>query len=277
MSEHRSDFRTREKLHRQFFDPHSRTGHQFEVLSAWMIILSVATVTLETVAHLDERYETLFNAIEWVFTIIFTLEFFLRLYTAPDRIRYLTSFFGIVDLLSILPTYIGIFLPGKQSLLIIRILRLLRMFRIFKMGHFVNEGAVVISALKASRVKIVVFVTFILICSVFMGAMMYMIEQDINPNIQNIPEGIYWAIVTLTTVGYGDSIPITPLGKMLATIVMIMGYGVIAVPTGIVTAEITNRVMAPRGRDLQICERCGHNDHLKNSRFCHHCGERMPQ
>jgi voltage-gated potassium channel len=276
MSEHRSDISTREKLHRQFFDPHSRTGHQFEIMATWLIILSVTTVTLETVAHLDERYETLFSAIEWVFTIIFTLEFFLRLYTAPDRVRYLTSFFGIVDLLSILPTYIGIFIPGKQSLLIIRILRLLRMFRIFKMGHFVNEGSVVISALKASKVKIVVFVTFILICSVFMGAMMYMIEEDINPNIQNIPEGIYWAIVTLTTVGYGDSIPVTPLGKMLATIVMIMGYGVIAVPTGIVTAEITNRVMAPRGKDLQICERCGLNDHLKNSRFCHHCGERMP-
>jgi voltage-gated potassium channel len=276
MSEHHPELTTREKWHRRFFDPHSREGHQFEILVTWMIILSVTTVTLETVNHLDERHATLFEGIEWVFTILFTLEFLLRLYTAPDRIKYVTSFFGLVDILSILPTYIGIFIPGKQSLLIIRILRLLRMFRIFKMGHFVNEGSVVISALRASKVKIVVFITFILICSVFMGALMYMIEQDVNRNIQNIPEGIYWAIVTLTTVGYGDAIPITPTGKMLATIVMIMGYGVIAVPTGIVTAEITNRVMAPRGRDLQICERCGHNDHLKNSRFCHHCGERMP-
>lgn len=275
MSEQHPTYTLRDQLHRRLFDSHTRSGHRFELLITLLIVLSVLTVTLETVAHLDDNYPHWFNFIEWVFTILFTIEFALRLYTAPDRWKYLTSFFGLVDLLSILPTYIGIFLPGKQSLLIIRIMRLLRMFRIFKMAHFVNEGAVVISALRASRVKIIVFVSFVLISSVFMGGMMYMVENEFNPNIENIPEGIYWAIVTITTVGYGDSIPITPLGKMLATVVMILGYGVIAVPTGIVTAEITNRILSPRGKDLVVCSRCGQNDHLKHARFCHHCGETL--
>lgn len=265
----------REKTFRYFFDIHTETGHRYEILGTWVIILSVATVTLETVNHLDEQYAKLFNTIEWIFTGIFTVEYLLRIYASKNRLRYLTSFFGIVDLLSILPTYIGIFIPGKQQLLIIRILRLLRMFRIFKMGHFVSEGSVVVSALRASRVKITVFLSFVCIASVFMGAMMYLVENSSNVHIQNIPQGIYWAIVTLTTVGYGDTVPITAFGKMLATVVMVMGYGVIAVPTGIVTAEITNRILSPRGKERLQCGRCGQDDHLKHARYCHHCGEML--
>lgn len=157
----------------------------------------------------------------------------------------------------------------------IRVLRLLRMFRIFKLGHFVSEGAIIASALRASRIKILVFFSFVCITAVFMGALMYFVEKDYNPNIKNIPDGIYWAIVTVTTVGYGDSIPITHLGKTLASLVMILGYGIIAVPTGIVTAEITNRVLAPRGKDTIVCENCGNNDHLRHAQFCDHCGHAL--
>ena len=266
----------RRKLHRYLFNANTPSGHRFELLVTWIIILSVLTLTLETVSHLDRRYSHLFEAIEWGFTILFTVEYLVRVYSAENRIRYVTSFFGIVDLLSIIPSYIGIFIPGKQNLLIIRILRLLRMFRIFKMAHFINEGSVVVSALKASKIKIIVFISFLGISTVFLGAMMYMVENGVNPNIQNIPEGIYWAMVTITTVGYGDSIPVTVVGKVLATVVMILGYGVIAVPTGIVTAEITNRVLAPRGKDTIVCVKCGNSDHLKHARYCHHCGEPLP-
>jgi voltage-gated potassium channel len=266
----------RKRLHHYFFDIHTRTGHRFEVIGTWIIILSVITVTLETVNHLDETYAFFFNCVEWTFTIVFTLEYLLRIYTAENRWKYITSFFGLVDLLSILPSYIGLLIPGKQSLLFIRILRLLRMFRIFKMAHFIHEGSVVIAALRASRTKIIVFISFVCVSSIFMGSMMYIVEHTTNPNIQNIPEGIYWAIVTLTTVGYGDSIPITTLGKVLATMVMIMGYGVIAVPTGIVTAEITNRILSPRGKHQIECAKCGEEDHLRHARYCHHCGEALP-
>ena len=184
----------------------------------------------------------------------------------------MTSFFGTVDFLSIIPSYVSLLVVGIQPLLFIRVLRLLRVFRIFEMGHFVREGAIVANALKASRVKITVFISFVLIASVFTGAVMYMAESKYNPAIQNIPEGIYWAIETLTTVGYGDTLPVTSVGRLLAAIVMVLGYGVIAVPTGIVTAEISYRVLASHSRKKVKCPNCGNTDHLENSIFCHNCG-----
>ena len=265
----------REKLHELLFTNNTKAGYNFDILLTWMIVISVSTVVLETVTHLGDNFRRLFHIAEWCFTILFTIEYLFRLYSAKNRLKYIFSFFGLVDLLAILPSYINIFFLGQQTSLVIRVLRLLRMFRIFKLGHFVSEGAVIVSALRASRIKILVFLSFISISSVFMGSLMYFVEKDVNPGIQNIPEGIYWAIVTITTVGYGDSIPITQLGKVLASIVMILGYGVIAVPTGIVTAEITNRVLAPRGKDTLVCEHCGNNDHLRHARYCHHCGEAL--
>jgi voltage-gated potassium channel len=263
----------REKLHEVIFATNTREGQWFDMVVTFIIVLSVCVVVLETVAGMGTAYQSLFYVLEWVFTILFTIEFFLRLYAAHNRWRYVTSFFGIVDLLAVIPTYIGIFLPGHQSLLIIRILRLLRIFRIFELGHFVSEGAVVASALKASKIKIIVFLSFVGISSILMGALMYMVESSANPKIQNIPEGIYWAIVTITTVGYGDVLPITTGGKVLASVVMILGYGVIAVPTGIVTAEITNRVLGHPDTEKIDCPKCGTKKHLKGSLFCHHCGE----
>ncbi len=267
----------REQLRHVLFTTTSKEGHQFDLFITWMIVVSVAVVVLDTVTQLNSQYRKWFHLAEWIFTGIFTIEYALRLYASRERKSYAFSFFGIVDLLAFLPTYLNIFLHGYQSLLVIRVLRLLRLFRIFKLGHFVSEGAVVASALRASQNKIIVFFTFICIAAVFMGSIMFMVEHEYNPNIQNIPDGIYWAIVTITTVGYGDAIPITHLGKTLAAVVMIMGYAVIAVPTGIVTAEITNRVLAPRGKDTVVCAHCGNNDHLKNARYCHHCGESLKE
>ncbi|HJW29527.1 MAG TPA: ion transporter, partial [Saprospiraceae bacterium] len=252
-----------------------KAGHRFDLFITWMIIISVSVVILETVTELSANYKKLFHDAEWCFTFLFTLEYILRIYSSKEWKKYAFSFFGIVDLLSFIPSYITAFFLENQSLLIIRVLRLLRMFRIFKLGHFVSEGAIIANALRASKVKILVFFSFVCIISVFMGSMMYFVERNINPHIQNIPDGIYWAIVTVTTVGYGDSIPVTHLGKTLAAAVMILGYMIIAVPTGIVTAEITNRVLSPRGKDTIVCEHCGNMDHLRHARYCHHCGEAL--
>lgn len=264
------------KLSRIIFKNDTKAGYLFDMVVMWLIIVSVTFVIIDSIDPLPETLHKILTISEWAFTILFTIEYLLRLYSAPDRLKYAFSFFGIVDFLAIIPSYIGIFVAGTQHFLIIRVLRLLRIFRIFQMGHFVREGSIVASALKASQTKITVFLVFVLIASILMGAMMYMVEADYNKNIRNIPEGIYWAIVTLTTVGYGDTIPVTGFGKFLASCVMILGYGVIAVPTGIVTAEISSRVLGPRDRLKIKCKKCGDGDHLQNSSYCHSCGELLP-
>jgi voltage-gated potassium channel len=265
----------RQKLYRIIFKSDTRAGNLFDIIVIWLIILSVIFVVIDSIRSIHSKYSSILNLLHWIFTILFTIEYLLRLYASPVRRKYAMSFFGIVDLLSILPSYYGIFFTGTKHLLIVRILRLLRIFRIFEMKHFVKEGAVVASALRASRTKITVFLSFVLIASVLMGAIMYMVEANHNPQIQNIADGIYWAIVTLTTVGYGDTIPITHAGKFIASIVMILGYGVIAVPTGIVTAEISSRVLGPQGKLKIKCKNCGDHDHLQNSFYCHTCGSSL--
>ena len=257
------------------FKTDTSAGNMFDLVVIGLIVTSVAFVVLESVDHIDSKHHAFFHQVEWAFTILFTLEYFLRVYAARDRRKYMTSFFGLVDLFAVLPTYLSAIIPGGQTLLIIRVLRLMRIFRIMEMGHFVREGAVVASALKASRIKIFIFLSFVVIASVFMGALMYLVESGHNSEIENIPEGIYWAIVTLTTVGYGDAIPITGSGKLLASIVMILGYAVIAVPTGIVTAEISSRVLSPRKKENATCRKCGNKDHHENAEYCYHCGESL--
>lgn len=263
----------REKLYEIIFATQTGAGHRFDIVVTWLIVASVVTVILGTVSQIDNAIPGILNGVEWAITILFTIEYGARIYAARQRMKYVTSFFGIIDLLAILPSFAGIFISGSQSLLIIRILRLLRIFRIFEMRQFVNEGSVVASALKASKTKIIVFLAFVGISSILMGALIYMAENGGNTHIQNIPEGIYWAIVTITTVGYGDVIPVTTLGKMLASVVMILGYGIIAVPTGIVTAEITNRVLNPDKSNNIECPKCKNKTHFKNSSFCNRCGE----
>ena len=263
-------------IYTTIFKTETPQGRRFDTIIIFTIIASIVVVVLETVNEYEKSYSWIFFTLEWVFTITFTIEYILRLYTARNPIKYARSFYGIVDLLAILPSYFGVFIPVGQNLLVVRALRLLRVFRILKMGHFVREGEIILAALKASRAKVYVFIYFVILISVIIGSMLYIVEGGVNENLDNIPKGIYWSIVTLTTVGYGDVTPITPFGKFLATVVMVLGYGVIAVPTGIVTAEINKEVRKRNVGDIQ-CSVCGETKHLPNARFCHSCGASLDQ
>lgn len=265
----------RGRLHRIIFETDTPEGRRFDIVVIWLIVVSVVMVLLESVVEFHQAYWWAFFALEWVLTIAFTIEYVLRLYAARNTWRYATSFFGVVDLLAILPAFLSVFFFAAQNLLIIRILRLLRIFRIFKMGHFVEEGGIVVAALQASKTKIYVFISFVLLMAMLIGTLMYMVEGGVNENFTNIPQGIYWAIVTLTTVGYGDITPVTPFGRLLATAVMILGYGVIAVPTGIVTAEISGRVMNLKEVEFKDCKQCGQQEHHTGAVFCHRCGSAL--
>lgn len=265
----------REQLYTIIFKSETPQGRRFDRWITWAIIFSVLVVILETVSDFHRAFWWIFFLLEWLFTIVFTVEYVLRLYCARNPIRYATSFFGIVDLLAIIPAYLGFIFIGAQNLLIIRALKLLRVFRIFKMGHFVTEGEVIVNALNASKTKIYVFISFIVLLSMILGSVLYIVEGGVNPNLDNIPKGIYWAIVTLTTVGYGDVVPITTFGKFVSTVVMLMGYGVIAIPTGIVTAEISGRVMNLKEVITKVCEPCGQSEHHTGAKFCHKCGEKL--
>lgn len=265
----------RHYLQTVIFEDNTREGRRFDTVIMWLIILSVFTVIAETVTEFHSTYWWIFQVLEWTFTFIFTVEYVLRLYSAKNPLKYATSFFGIVDLLAVIPSFLGLFLIGFDSLIMIRVLRLLRVFRIFKMGHFVTEGEVILSALRAGRIKIYMFISFVVLVSMVLGSVLYIVEGDLNPKLDNIPKGIYWAIVTLTTVGYGDVTPITPFGQFLATVIMVMGYGVIAVPTGIVTAEISGRVMNLKEVKFEVCENCEQREHHTNAVFCHNCGESL--
>ncbi len=265
----------RENLHKIIFESETQEGRQFDTIITWVIVASIFVVILETVSDFHRAYWWFFYVLEWLFTIIFTVEYILRLYSARQPAKYATSFFGLVDLLAILPSYLSIFFLGAQNLMIVRAFRLLRVFRIFKMGHFVSEGEVIVSALKASKTKIYVFISFVLLLAMIVGSILYIVEGGANPGFDNIPKGIYWAITTLTTVGYGDVTPITPLGKFLASFVMVMGYDVIAVPTGIVTAEISGRIMNLKEVVFQACPSCNLGEHHTGATFCHGCGNKL--
>jgi len=257
------------KLHEIIFEADTRAGKLFDVVLIWSIILSVITVILESVSAIRSNYRDLLNGLEWFFTILFTIEYFLRLISVRRPLGYATSFYGIVDLLAIIPTYLSTILPGTQFLLTIRILRLMRVFRVFKLSAYLSEAKIISSALKASRRKISVFLLAVLTIVVVVGSLMYVIEGEAN-GFTNIPTSIYWTIVTLTTVGYGDLSPQTALGKMLASIVMIMGYGIIAVPTGIVTAEITHQ--SKKSVSTQACPDCAAEGHDADASYCKLCG-----
>ena len=264
----------REKIHEIIFEADTPAGKWFDIILLVFIVGSVAAVMLESVPSIDAKYHLVFEFFEWGFTIFFTIEYILRLYAVYRPMKYALSFFGIIDLLSILPSYLSIFLPHSESLMVIRALRLLRIFRIFKLASFVSESFVIIRALKASRQKIFVFLFFILLMTIIMGSVMYLIEGP-GSGFDSIPRGIYWAIVTLTTVGYGDISPQTNLGQFLAAIVMILGYAVIAVPTGIVTAEFANEKQKPIQTNTQTCRYCASEGHDDDAQFCKNCGEEL--
>ena len=265
----------REKIHEIIFEADTPWGKTFDILLLIVISASVLVVMLESVDFLQERYEEVFFYLEWAFTIIFTLEYLLRLYCVYRPLKYATSFFGIVDLLAILPTYMSLFISGSHYLLVIRALRLLRVFRIFKLGHYLREGEVIIRALRASRDKIIVFLFSVSVLVLIIGSVMYLVEGGSNQNFSSIPRSIYWAIVTLTTVGYGDITPITAIGQFFSAVVMILGYAIIAVPTGIVSSEFIQSQMNEIPKNTQACRYCGKEGHDDDAVYCKYCGEKL--
>ncbi len=261
----------KEKLHKIIFEADTPAGKLFDVVLLFIIVLSVVLVMLESVNAIANRYIEILHTLEWIITFIFTIEYILRILIIHRPVRYIFSFFGIIDLLSVIPTYLSLFFVGYQSLIVIRMLRLLRVFRILKLTRYTQAGRTLLRALWASREKISVFLFFILITVVIMGTIMYLIEGETN-GFSSIPLSIYWAIVTLTTVGYGDISPATPFGQFIASLIMIMGYAVIAVPTGIITAEI---IKPTPSKNTQVCQHCLYDKHDDDAVFCKKCGDKL--
>ena len=259
----------RAKLHEIIFEADTPEGKAFDIALMICIILSVIAVLLESVAGVKARYGTWLRAFEWLMTILFTIEYCLRLFCVGKPLRYARSFYGIVDLMAIIPTYLSAFVIGAQSLIVIRALRLLRVFRVLKLAHFVGEAQVLRTAMRGSARKIIIFLGAVLTIVVIVGALIYLIEGE-EHGFNSIPESIYWAIVTMTTVGYGDIAPQTALGKFLAAAIMILGYGIIAVPTGIFTVEIAGA--ARQGISTKACPQCAAEGHDTDAMFCKSCG-----
>ena len=266
------DTKWRATLHEIIFEADTPAGKAFDIILIVCILLSVVAVTLESVQAFEQSYGGLLRAVEWGLTLLFTVEYVLRLICVARPWGYITSFFGLVDLLAILPTYLSLILPGSQYLLVIRTLRVLRVFRVLKLAQYLSEAHLLARALHASRRKITVFLFAVLTIVIIIGALMYLVEGEAG-GFTSIPRSMYWAIVTLTTVGYGDIAPQTNVGQALAALVMVLGYGIIAVPTGIVTVELSN--MGSRAISTQACTRCSAEGHDVDARYCKYCGERL--
>ena len=263
----------RSRLHEIIFEADTPEGKAFDVALIWLIICSVILVILDSVESINTNFGDELYIAEWIFTIVFSVEYILRIIAVKRPLKYIFSFFGIIDLLSILPTYLSWFFPGTQALQAIRIFRLLRIFRIFKLGVYLGEADMLSRALQASRHKITVFLVFILATVITMGSLMYVIEGPDN-GFTSIPVSIYWSIVTMTTVGYGDIAPRTPAGQILASALMIAGYAIIAIPTGIVTSEIA-RASAHKVISTQTCPNCSLQDHDFDAKYCKGCGHHL--
>lgn len=258
----------RERARVIVFESDTRAGRLFDLWLMAAIFLSVIVVILDSVAAIAQRHGALFDRLEWTFTLLFTAEYLLRLACARQPLRYATSLFGVIDLLSVLPTYVAIFIPDAYALLDVRVLRLLRVFRILKLMPYVNEYRVLLAALAASRRKILVFLSFVLLVVLLLGTMMYVVEGPEN-GFTSIPTGVYWAITAVTTVGFGDLVPKTDAGRLIASVMMLIGWGTLAVPTGIISAELTRRTTASPERR---CTRCGTQGLDADDRYCRHCG-----
>lgn len=261
--------RWQHRIHEIIFEADTPEGKAFDIALLVSITLSVIIVMLETVPALNARFGRYFLLVEWVFTILFTIEYILRLIAVRRSVLYALSFYGLVDLLAVLPTYLSLIFPSGHYLMVVRALRLLRVFRVFKLGEYLEEADLLMRALIASRRKISVFLLTVLMLVVIIGTSIYVIEGP-QYGFTDIPTSMYWAIVTLTTVGYGDLAPVTPLGKALASLVMLLGYSIIAVPTGIVTAELARTARLPVS--TQACPNCGREDHDSDATYCKYCG-----
>ena len=261
----------REQIREIIFEADTVAGKAFDIVILILILLSIVLVMLESIVPLNIKYESYFLVIEWIVTILFTIEYFSRIWSVNRPWKYIFSFYGIIDLLAILPTYIGIFITGTHSLMVVRSLRLLRMFRIFKLDRFVNSGSLLYRSIKESRHKITVFLFTVLMLMVIIGTLMYMIEGS-ESGFTNIPKSIYWAIVTMTTVGYGDISPQTGFGQFVASIVMILGYAIIAIPTGIISVGM---IQSSKKTTTQVCPSCLQEGHDLDAEFCKYCGTKL--
>ena len=260
------------RLHEIIFEADTTAGKWFDVILIMSIVSSVVVVMLDSVAAFKTRYGFCLYQVEWGFTLLFTIEYGLRLSCVKKPLRYATSFLGMVDLLAILPTYVSLLVPGSQYLIVIRVLRVLRVFRVFKLASYIGEASILIRALQASRRKIIIFLMTILTLVIIFGSLMYLIEGTKN-GFTSIPRSVYWAIVTMTTVGYGDISPKTNLGQALASLIMILGYAIIAVPTGIITAELS--LAGQRNVSTQACPECMAHGHGTDAIFCKFCSARL--
>lgn len=263
---------TRQKLHEVIFEAETPLGKLFDILLIVAILASIIIVMLESVLTLNLKYGKLFYTLEWIFTIIFTFEYFARIASLKKPIYYIKSFYGVIDLLSILPTFLSLLFSGTQALMVLRVMRLLRIFRILKLVRFLSEANKLFYALKASLPKIIVFLVSVVCINLIVGTLMYIIEGGEN-GFDSIPRSIYWSIVTMTTVGYGDIAPVTVTGQTLASFIMILGYGIIAVPTGIVTSEI--HLAKTKKISTEACPSCGSEGHEVDASYCKYCGAKM--
>lgn len=261
------------KLHKIIYESDTVAGRSFDIALIIAILFSIVLVMLESVESFDAKYHNLLNISEWVITILFTMEYIARLVVISKPTKYIFSFYGIIDLLATIPKYISLIFVGTQALVVLRALRLLRIFRILKLTMFIGASVNLISALNASKNKIAIFVFSIIVLTIILGTIMYLIEGPEN-GFTSIPLSMYWAIVTLTTVGYGDLSPSTPFGQFIASIVMVLGYGIIAVPTGIITSAMTKQDLKIH-TNSQSCSHCMAENHLDNAKYCHKCGQKL--
>lgn len=266
----------KERLFEIIFKSNTKEGKIFDVILIIVITVSVIAVILDSIPDINSNWHNTFINIEWVITIFFTLEYLLRIYIARKPYKYIFSFYGIIDLLATLPTYLGLILTGGASLLVIRALRLLRIFRVFKLSRYTSAGNIINKSLSASKAKIGVFLFAVLTVVIIIGTMMYLVEGAEN-GFTSIPTGIYWTIVTITTVGYGDIAPMTTLGQFIASLTMLTGYAIIAVPTGIVSAEFTHqqKLMRTAAAGSRTCPDCMAKEHDEDAVYCKHCGAKL--
>jgi len=263
----------REQLRNVIFEADTPAGKMFDVLLFVAILMSVALTMFSSVHHIQAAHGPVLFSLNTMFTVLFTIEYILRLYCAEQPVRYARSFFGMVDLLAVLPFYVGLLVPSTRFLDVIKVLRMLRIFRVLKMAQYVGEADVLKNALIESRRKIGIFFVFVLTIVVILGSLMYIIEGEQN-GFTSIPKSVYWAIVTLTTVGYGDISPQTGAGQALAAFIMVIGYSIIAVPTGIITAELS---LSAADKNARTCDACGHGKHDPSACYCSRCGAELPQ
>ncbi|WP_298238165.1 ion transporter [uncultured Algibacter sp.] len=261
------------RLHEIIYEADTPAGKVFDIILFIAIIVSIIFVMLESIEEIDNKYHTLLNTAEWAITILFSIEYIARIIAVKKPSKYIFSFYGVIDLLSTIPKYLSFFLVGSHSLVALRALRLLRVFRILKLTRYIGESTNLIRALKLSRAKIILFMMFVFILCVILGTVMYLVESGQDSGFTSIPRSVYWAIVTLTTVGYGDIAPATALGQLIASVIMLMGYAIIAVPTGIVSAEMVRTNKRSIETNTQTCQYCMARKHRDNAKYCYNCGE----